>query len=236
MALNELCTNATKYGALSNDTGRVEIVWDTRRTDEGDQFTIEWREHGEPSPSAPSRRGFGFTVIHDIIRQTFDAEILLDYAPAGLIWRVRCPAAKILEGPGLHREKGRLELAPATLGKGKNILVVEDESLVALAIADVLRNAGLNVVGPPASVAEAIQCIESAGCDAAVLDINLGSETAEPIARALRGRGTPFVTVSGYSRDRQPLAFGAARHLSKPLQWDLLVVEIENCLETRIGA
>jgi PAS domain S-box-containing protein len=107
MALNELCTNATKYGALSNDTGHVEIVWDTQRIDGGDQFTIEWREHGGPSPSAPSRHGFGFTVIHDIIRQTFDAEILLDYAPAGLIWRVRCPAAKILEGSSLPREKER---------------------------------------------------------------------------------------------------------------------------------
>jgi CheY-like chemotaxis protein len=235
MALNELCTNATKYGSLSNGTGRIEIVWGTHKAEKEEQFTIEWIERGGPPVTAPSRKGFGFTVVHDIIKATFEAEVLLDYAPAGLIWRVRCPAAKILEGPSLPREKGRLELAPAALGNGKNILVVEDESLVALAMADVLRNAGLNVVGLAASVAEAIQCIESAGCDAAVLDINIGAERAERIARALRGRAIPFVTVSGYSRPAAaclrgcPPSFEAAPRTSLSRRSEIV-------LETRIDA
>jgi two-component sensor histidine kinase len=56
MALHELCTNAVKYGALSNDTGRVAITWDVSETAAGLLLRLHWREHGGPAVVVHSRR------------------------------------------------------------------------------------------------------------------------------------------------------------------------------------
>jgi DNA-binding NarL/FixJ family response regulator len=66
------------------------------------------------------------------------------------------------------------------------VLVVEDEAIVAIDIADQLIEAGYLVVGPAPSVAKALKLIEEVGCDVAVLDVNLRDETSEPVARELR--------------------------------------------------
>ena len=65
------------------------------------------------------------------------------------------------------------------------VLVVEDDGLLALDIANQLTDAGLEVVGPATSVAKALELLET-GCDVALLDVNLGKETAEPVAYKLR--------------------------------------------------
>ena len=77
--------------------------------------------------------------------------------------------------------------------------MVEDEPLVAIEIAHILKKAGFDVIGPARAVAPALSLIEERGCDAAVLDINLGGETSEPVAWRLLTRGAPFVALSGYS-------------------------------------
>ncbi|MDT0508990.1 PAS domain S-box protein [Novosphingobium sp. MMS21-SN21R] len=87
MALHELATNALKYGALSVPTGRVALSWE--ETDTG-LFKIDWRESGGPNVIAPEGRGFGTTLIQHIPARSLDAEVTLDYAPAGLNWRLRC--------------------------------------------------------------------------------------------------------------------------------------------------
>jgi CheY-like chemotaxis protein len=96
------------------------------------------------------------------------------------------------------------------------VLVVEDDALLALDIARQLADAGLEVVGPATSVAKALGLVGRIGCDVAVLDVNLGKETAEPVARELRARGTPFVVLSGYSSEQHPPGFRGAPVLSKP--------------------
>jgi PAS domain S-box-containing protein len=101
MALHELATNASKYGALSNGVGRVEIAWGLSRGEAGaGRFTISWTERGGPPVMAPTRRGFGWTVIACIPKMQLDAEIALDYAPAGLSWRLECPIAEALDSSG----------------------------------------------------------------------------------------------------------------------------------------
>ena len=75
--------------------------------------------------------------------------------------------------------------------------MVEDEAIVAIDIADQLTEAGFQVVGPAPSVAKALKLIEDVGCDVAVLDVNLSDETAEPVARELRSRRTPFLVSVG---------------------------------------
>ena len=95
LALHELATNAGKYGALSNDTGRVTVCWRT----EGDVFHMSWTERGGPPVSAPKRSGFGTIVMDMMAERTVDGKVELDYAPAGVTWRLTCPAANALERP-----------------------------------------------------------------------------------------------------------------------------------------
>ena len=103
------------------------------------------------------------------------------------------------------------------------VLLVEDEPLLAVELADELAEAGFKVVGPASSTARALRLMDDTGCDAAVLDVNLGKETSEAVALALRESGTPFVVLSGYSSIELGAAFQGAPFLSKPVQWQQLV-------------
>jgi PAS domain S-box-containing protein len=95
LALHELATNAGKYGALSTDTGRVDIGWGVH----GNTLAMSWAEREGPPVSAPSRRGFGTIVMEAMARRSVDGAVDLDYAPSGLTWRLTCPTANALE-PG----------------------------------------------------------------------------------------------------------------------------------------
>ena len=77
------------------------------------------------------------------------------------------------------------------------VLVVEDDAMLALDTAGQSKDGGFVVIGPATSVAWALKLISETGCDVGVLDVNLGKESAEPVARELRARGTPFVVLSG---------------------------------------
>jgi PAS domain S-box-containing protein len=93
LALHELATNAGKYGALSTDTGRVDICWAT----DGDIFTMSWVERDGPPVSAPKRRGFGTVVMQEMAEDSVDGTVDLDYAPSGLTWRLTGRAENTLE-------------------------------------------------------------------------------------------------------------------------------------------
>src|SRR5262249_6300767 len=125
--------------------------------------------------------------------------------------------------------------SPAAPGRPR-ILVLEDEAVVAIEIAQVLVKAGFEVVGPARAASQALQLLNEMGCDAAVLDVNLGNETSEKVALRLMERGTPFITLSGYSKEQHPLLFNGARSLAKPLQPKLLLAELEAHMAHRSAA
>jgi two-component sensor histidine kinase/CheY-like chemotaxis protein len=104
MVLHELATNAAKYGALSNDTGRVEISWSVNG-----EFAIDWTERGGPSVAPPDHHGFGSTVVKAMAESSLDGDVELDFAPAGLRWRVVCPASKVLEKFAHRGEREQLQ-------------------------------------------------------------------------------------------------------------------------------
>ena len=111
----------------------------------------------------------------------------------------------------------------------KRVLIVEDDALLGLDVAQQLMDAGLAVVGPAVSVAAAFKLLGTSSCDAAILDVNLGTETAEPIAVELRSRGIPFVVLSGYSTDQHPPGFQGATTVAKPAKpEELLAVLFES--------
>lgn len=93
LALHELATNAGKYGALSTQSGHVDVGW---RLD-GDTLAMSWIERDGPTVQPPSRSGFGSTVTGAMVMRSLDGEVDLDYAPSGLTWRLTCPAANALE-------------------------------------------------------------------------------------------------------------------------------------------
>ncbi len=98
MALHELCTNATKYGALSVPAGRVEIHW-TRDTDGGQaRLVLCWEERGGPPVVAPTRRGFGTRLIERGLRHDLRGEVTLTFAPTGVACRITAP----LPNEGAH--------------------------------------------------------------------------------------------------------------------------------------
>jgi two-component sensor histidine kinase len=90
MALHELCTNAVKYGALSNETGSVALEW--RRSDgPGPRLTMTWRERGGPPVSPPARRGFGSRMIEQALAQDLKGDVTMEFRPEGLVCTIDAP-------------------------------------------------------------------------------------------------------------------------------------------------
>lgn len=88
MILHELCTNSLKYGALSNNHGRIVIRWTTTPDERGTALDIVWSEEGGPPVKPPEQEGFGTKLIASLTRQMnggFDVE----YAPAGIVCEIR---------------------------------------------------------------------------------------------------------------------------------------------------
>lgn len=98
MALHELCTNAAKYGALSNEGGRVEIAWTCSSESDG-EFVFTWTERGGPPVAPPQREGFGTLMIARVLSQQLQAQVKLDYSPEGLSCRIEAPVASITIKP-----------------------------------------------------------------------------------------------------------------------------------------
>jgi DNA-binding NtrC family response regulator len=88
---------------------------------------------------------------------------------------------------------------PRRVLEGARILVVDDEYLIALELESILRDAGATVVVICTSLEEGLDALEHDGFDVAVLDVRLGSDTSEPIARGLVDRGVGFIFYSGQS-------------------------------------
>jgi PAS domain S-box-containing protein len=90
MALHELATNAQKYGGLSAPNGRVSLQWAPDLA--GGAVHLEWRESGGPPVSPPQSKGFGSRLLSGLTAE-LGAAAVVDYAPAGLVCRLRAPVA-----------------------------------------------------------------------------------------------------------------------------------------------
>jgi CheY-like chemotaxis protein len=103
--------------------------------------------------------------------------------------------------------------------KGCRYLVVEDEYFIAADLSNTLESLGIEVVGPAASVQEALRLVDSDGdrLDGAVLDINLRDERVYSVADALKARGVPFVFTTGYDAAVVPSPYTDAPRCEKPV-------------------
>jgi two-component sensor histidine kinase len=92
MTFNELCTNTTKFGALSTPAGRVEVTW----TIDGDKprLRLTWTERGGPPVLPPARRSFG-TRMMESLGQQLNGQVKLSYDPAGFLYSLDVPLGAI---------------------------------------------------------------------------------------------------------------------------------------------
>ncbi|MBV9557267.1 MAG: sensor histidine kinase [Pseudolabrys sp.] len=91
LALNELATNATKYGALSTPDGKVAVTWQ-QTTNEGEPWLImRWQESNGPPVHQPKRNGFGSTLVGQGLPAQLGGRASLNFAPDGLVCVIECP-------------------------------------------------------------------------------------------------------------------------------------------------
>ena len=88
LAIHELATNAAKYGALSNATGRVHISWSTSKSDGTPLFAFRWQERGGPPVSPPAHKGFGSVVLEQVMAGYFDVPPRVDFAAGGVSYEL----------------------------------------------------------------------------------------------------------------------------------------------------
>jgi len=124
--------------------------------------------------------------------------------------------------------------SPREVLAGLRVLVVEDELLVALMVEDALTDQDCVVVGPCSRVREALQAVETANLDAAVLDINIAGEQVFPVADALDRRGVPFLLVSGYGQAAVPENRPFWKVCAKPFRTEDMVSMLAKQIEGRI--
>jgi two-component sensor histidine kinase len=91
MILHELATNAAKYGALSNDSGKVAIEWHSTRDGSVPQLQLIWQESGGPPVAEPTRTGFGTTLIQRGLTGQLGGRAEIEFAPSGLRCTLECP-------------------------------------------------------------------------------------------------------------------------------------------------
>jgi two-component sensor histidine kinase/CheY-like chemotaxis protein len=96
MTFNELCTNTTKFGALSTPAGRVEVTWTI--DDDKPRLRLTWTERGGPPVLPPTRRSFG-TRMMESLGQQLNGQVKLSYDPAGFLYSLDVPLGSIAAAP-----------------------------------------------------------------------------------------------------------------------------------------
>jgi light-regulated signal transduction histidine kinase (bacteriophytochrome) len=217
LVIHELVTNAAKYGALS-DNGKVNVSW--QRDPQGN-LALEWRESGGPPVTAPTRRGFGSTIIERSVPHELGGAAKIRYRVTGLEADFTVPAR--------HVEASERGVLPEPVSgivassddllvlDDKVVLLVEDSLMIALECEAFLLQLGAREVLLASSVDDAHALIDGRPIDLAVLDVNLGSETSLSIADTLVARSTPVIFATGYGEALSlPQKFAQTRTIVKP--------------------
>lgn len=231
LILHELATNAAKYGALSVPEGRIEISWQV--TDDR-AVEIFWREVGGPAVSPPSRSGFGSALIERSIPFDLGGESEVRYRPEGVSARFLLPARHVSvarrSSAGGLASAAQVE-APAALPDGLDVLLLEDQMLIAVDAEDMLQQLGIARWRTASTIAEARRLLVERQPDVAILDVNLGQGTSMPFAEELAAAGIPFIFATGYGDDSLIAGgFNTAQVVRKPYDSGALARAIASTL------
>jgi len=222
LVVHELVTNARKYGALSVSDGIVTVE---TSLDKVHNILVSWRESGGPTVIPPPRRGFGSTLLEQLIPFEMNGTSKPQFLPAGFVLDILLPAAmaeavqhSAMSGPANENDAALTAIEEKSLVQLLRMcLVVEDNLFIALDAEDMLRSLGAGKVVIANSIVEAQKAMLGEKFSFALLDVNLGSDNSVPIARALIASGVPFAFGTGYGEALAlPDAMTSTLIVSKP--------------------
>lgn len=222
LAFHELATNAAKYGSLGSENGRVALSWQIK----SERLAIDWSESGGPDVTTPTRQGYGTRVLKAGIERQLQGRVDFDWHRSGLKCRLVVPYDNV---PGfvtrIPDETQMIDVPPdlsdsqsRKSDSGNAILLVEDEPLVSMMLADMLSDLGHTVDGPYNRIGDALRSAENNALQAGVLDVNVGGENIYGLAGVLTRRNIPFVFVTGYSSTSIDPRFTHVPIVQKPIE------------------
>lgn len=229
MAIHELATNASKYGALSVPAGRVRVSWEAGVRRGEPWLELTWKEQDGPAVAEPPAAGFGSQMVSDVIEYELDGTVERHFESDGL----RCRIAFSLAGTGRVLDDAPAPAAPAAEPSGGpprtplerpplalRVLVVEDNHTIARTLCAALAAAGCTVVGPAGSLEKAQALAENEPFDAAILDVDLSGAKVYPLARRLRQREIPYALLTGFGAEDLAPDLRAGPVFGKPADVD----------------
>ena len=219
LALHELATNAAKYGALSTDVGHVDLTWEN----EFGKLELTWIE----SKDRPSARRAGAAMAAALSSPASSASSAAPWSSTGR--KAGCAANCACRTTTRRSSVKRMAFKPRQLDGApdqvitmdptdKLVLLVEDEPLVSMMLADMLSAFGHKVDGPYNRFSDAILAAKSNNLQAGILDVNLGGEKTYAVADILTDRKIPFAFVTGYGPDTIVSEFSHAPVLQKQIE------------------
>ena len=220
LIIHEMMTNAAKYGALSVPEGRLELSWSL--SPPGD-CVLEWLEMGGPPVLPPTQDGFGGKLIRNTIVYDLGGSVVIEHRGSGLYARFTIPCDHLVE-PHIGRESAPAPRSSGAFFFGKTVLVVEDQSLIAMDVEERLRRLGARDVRCVPNILEAQKALQEFVPDCAVLDFNLGDHTSAVIADELLALNVDFAFATGYGDSVMiPKRFDGVPVVRKPINGAMLL-------------
>ncbi|MEM8578448.1 MAG: HWE histidine kinase domain-containing protein [Pseudomonadota bacterium] len=198
LVIHELVTNSAKYGALNDSRGSVAV--DVRLQPDG-AASISWREQNGPPVQAPTRRGFGTTIIERSIPFELNGMADIRFRMTGVEADFMIPAPHVRAGtPTEPAAEASAKVVPFVRLDG-HCLVLEDNMIIALDASDILHDLGATFVSTASRVSDAMALLDSEDIAFALLDVNLGDEVSLPVLERCLADGIPAILATGYGAD-----------------------------------
>ncbi|QPG04535.1 GAF domain-containing protein [Salinimonas marina] len=229
LVLHELLTNAAKYGALAaSQPGVLRVDW---RYDNDNNLQLTWNEQAGGVIAGPRRNGFGMTLIQRIIPHELGGDVKVDFEPGGLQVSLKIPARFITSAPDEMKKVAPAapSLAGSTTGLPDNVLIIEDNLIIAMDIQKKLQANGVKEAGIAGSLKAAEAYLNHAKPDMIVSDVHLGNDTTLRFLEAAIATKIPCIIISGYGEDVQkPATLNHVPVLTKPVTDKLLLQTLRN--------
>lgn len=198
LVIHELFSNAAKYGAYSNEAGRLEVVWRMI----GNDLQISWTEMGGPTVTEPKALGFGQTLVQNAFAYEFGGSAQVAFLRDGVKVELTVPGEVLVIGDDPVKPRRPVTEPPTdeldkTLLPG-NVLIVEDDFLIANQMKGHAETLGAGHVFLASNNSHAISLISENTIDFAMLDINLAGNKSAQTASILVEKEIPFLFATGY--------------------------------------
>jgi CheY-like chemotaxis protein len=126
--------------------------------------------------------------------------------------------------------KGKDSIMVATHPASCSVLLVEDEVMIRMMVADMLEELGYSVAAEAGEIGEAVKLAQSTEFDLAILDVNVNGKVITPVAEAVKARNRPFIFATGYGSAGVPQEYRDRPALQKPFQLETLAQVIASTM------